>query len=172
MDLVFHVDTSEDELEPYRRLIDKGMIDGFILNAPMINDRRVAFLRRKGIPFVTHGRDSLMATHPYYDIDNFGVGAASAALLHDLGHRRIALVNGPAEYNYTVERARGVRETLAARGTAIPDRFITHGQSADMQGYQAALSLLAARWARRRRPSSAPRCRWRRACCAPSPIAT
>ena len=54
---VLHIaDPEEDIVEVYRRLTSSGAIDGFVLLEPLLKDRRVAYLRGAGVPFVIHGR--------------------------------------------------------------------------------------------------------------------
>jgi LacI family transcriptional regulator len=61
----------------------------------------------------------------------------------DLGHRRIALINGPAEYAYARSRLSGFVAALAARGLGVPARFVTHDRLTEETGYRAALAALA-----------------------------
>lgn len=142
LDLVFQVSLDEDEVEPYRRMIAKNTLDGFVLNAPTVNDARIAYLCAKDIPFVVHGRDESGHTYAHVDIDNYAVAARSVALLHDLGHRRIALLNGPERYAFARQRARGFAETLEGRGVSVPSCFITHARPSADYGYTAALRAL------------------------------
>jgi LacI family transcriptional regulator len=144
MDLVFHASSSDDPVAPYRRLVAKNTLDGFILNAPAEDDPRIAFLQAQRVPFVMHGRTACgPLDYPYYDIDNVRLAADSVALLHDLGHRRIALLNGPAGYAYAAQRLSGFRAALAARGLTLPDRFAAHDRPAEDYGYRTALAMLA-----------------------------
>lgn len=143
IDLVFQMAVDDDEVAPYRRLRAKNTLDGFFINAPEIGDKRIAYLERHNIPFVVHGCAQTGAHYAYYDIDNYEVAASAARLLHDLGHRRIALLNGPQAYAYATARARGFTETLAARGVAIPERFISHARTGEHYGYTTALAMLA-----------------------------
>ena len=143
LDLVLHVAVDEDEVAPYRRLISKGAVDGFLLNAPTINDPRIAYLEEHKVHFAVHGRSDAEATYPYYDIDNKQVTVLAASLLCDLGHRRIALLNGPAERSYAVDRRAGFVETLASRKVHTPEDFIMAGPLNEHHGYVSALRALS-----------------------------
>lgn len=142
VDLVLHVATDEDEVAPYRRLLAKGLLDGFILNAPAPDDRRIAYLEAEGARFVVHGRSRPDAGYPYYDLDNRTVSAMAAELLADLGHRRIALINGPAAHAYAADRLLGFAAALAARGLATPPAFVMEGGLGTTHGYVSALKAL------------------------------
>jgi LacI family transcriptional regulator len=143
VDLVLHVSTDDDEVEPYRRLLAKGTLDGFIVSGPRPDDARIAFLEAAGANFVVHGRSTDTVSYPYFDIDNRAVSELAVDLLCDLGHRRVALVNGPAELSFASDRLRGFRAALTRRGRSTPDRLIVHGPMTEQQGYVAALRMLS-----------------------------
>jgi LacI family transcriptional regulator len=144
MDLVFHASSAEDEVAPYRRLVAKATLDGFILNAPTVDDQRIRFLTAAGVPFVVHGRAGTgMPDYPFFDIDNAALARQSVALLHDLGHRRIAMLNGPANYAYAAQRLKGFHAALAAQGLTAPSRFVAHDRLAEDYGQRAAEKMLA-----------------------------
>jgi LacI family transcriptional regulator len=143
VDLVFHAVPGGDEVAPYRRLVAKNLLDGFILNAPTLDDPRIAFLRREGVPFVVHGRSEDAPDYPFYDIDNLGLAIDSTRLLLDLGHRRIALLNGQPGFAYAEARRRGFLSAMAERGLHVPDRFLRQDVPTEDNGYRAALACLA-----------------------------
>ncbi len=143
VDLVLHVSTDTDDVEPYRRLVAKGTLDGFIINAPQPADLRIAFLEGEGANFVVHGRGTADAAYPYYDIDNSGVSATAVDLLCDLGHRRIALLNGPGELAFAIDRRAGFQAALARRGRATPAPFMIDGPMTEDQGYLMTLRMLS-----------------------------
>jgi LacI family transcriptional regulator len=145
VDLVFQVVADTDPIAPYQRMMQKNILDGFILNAPLIDDSRVGFLAENRIPFVVHGRTTGPAAYPFYDLDNYGVSAAAVSLLADLGHRRIGLLNGLAVFSFAAQRLRGFRETLAQNGIRTPDAFVFHGRHSGDYGYTAALSAISGR---------------------------
>ena len=105
MQFVLHIaDPSENIVEVYRRLIDSGSLDGFVILEPRIGDPRIDFLTARKVPFVIHGRIAEPAGHAYFDIDNAFVGRRLTELVLAAGHRRIAFVNGPAGAGYVEER--------------------------------------------------------------------
>lgn len=144
MDLVFHAPTDDDLTAPYKRLIAKNILDGFILNAPVAADPRIGFLEAQAIPFVVHGRTS-GADYAYYDIDNRRALSEAVHFLADLGHKRIAFLNGPESHTFARERARGFLDAMRGQGTDLPDHAQVHGPVTEDQGYTAALSLLSGR---------------------------
>lgn len=144
LDLVFQSSTDDDIVAPYRRMVGKNMLDAFILNAPEQDDPRIAFLTKHDIPFVVHGRVG-DAGYAYFDIDNYRVAEESVDLLCDLGHKRIALINGYEHYSFAIERQRGFVSEMKKQGLNFPDYAIQHGPRTSNFGYTAALSLLSGR---------------------------
>jgi LacI family transcriptional regulator len=146
IDMVFQVAVDSDPVFPYKRLVEKNTVDGFILNAPRLNDRRFEYLRHQNIPFVVHGRGGGEPDYPYFDIDNAGVGAASVNLMADLGHTRIALLNGPGHWGYAAQRRTGVAATLKARDLNVPQQFLVDDDRDPNFSYRAALGMLSGRY--------------------------
>ncbi|MHB1104392.1 MAG: substrate-binding domain-containing protein, partial [Devosia sp.] len=66
---------------------------------------------------------------------------ATAHLL-DLGHRRIAMINGPAGMTFAEHRNQGYRDALIARGITPDPRLVSHGQFTDEIGFRNAQALL------------------------------
>lgn len=109
-------DRKADILADYRRLIDSGAVDGFVILEPMLNDPRTAYLTERKVPFVIHGRLPDRSDYPFFDIDNFAVGYDLTAHLVARGHRRIAFLNGVAGRTYVEDRRRGYAAALAEVG--------------------------------------------------------
>jgi LacI family transcriptional regulator len=146
VDLVFRVGLDDDPVIPYRRLVARNTLDAFILNAPAIDDARISYLRSTDIPFVVHGRDALDADYPFYDIDNRKAAFDAAMLLADLGHQRIAFLNGPKTMAYAVDRDTGFADALSSCGFRTPAQFHFHEQGEESYGYVTALACVSGRY--------------------------
>lgn len=140
-DLVLAVDQQDDPTGPYKKLLERDILDGFILNAPVPDDPRVAFLQERNIPFVMHGQDRPAPTYPTYGIDNAGVAADAVQLLANLGHTRIALINGELRSAYASERLRGFCDAMSARG--LHADLVQNDAPLQSQAYAHALDMLA-----------------------------
>lgn len=143
IDLVFQVAGETDPVESYRKMVEKQIVDGFIVNAPTPNDPRITYLTDEGIPFVVHGRTSKTAEHPYFDISNSGVTSTSVRHLTALGHRRIAFLNGEQNAVYALDREEGFNTTMTEHGLMVPPDMIRHGQPYEIYGYENAKEILA-----------------------------
>ena len=140
--LVSPMSPSQDPLTVYRRLAASKRVDAVILHSPTLNDATAKLLTDIGLPFVLHGRTDIGAPLAWLDIDNEGAFRRATEHLLDLGHKRIAMVNGRAGFTFAEHRARGYREALAARGIAAERRFMVHGRFTDEIGFRFAQGLL------------------------------
>lgn len=77
----------------FRRMVDRGRVDGVIVMEIKLEDDRVEHLARTGFPFVTIGRNSRAEETSWVDLDFAGLARGCVYHLADLGHRRIAFVN-------------------------------------------------------------------------------
>ena len=147
LDLVLHVAPEGAEVDALARLVRRGTMDGFILIAPRVDDARLALLQEEGVPHVVHGRAGRKSggeAHDYdhYDIDNRAAGRMMAEHLVALGHRRIALLNGPVHLAYAAERRAGHREALERAGLPPQDDLVVHDMPTHETGRRLAARLL------------------------------
>ncbi|MBU1175314.1 MAG: substrate-binding domain-containing protein [Alphaproteobacteria bacterium] len=115
-DVILTSDTPERQISVYDRYVRDNSVDGFVLDLPRLDDKRIEFLIENGRPFVVHGRGHGSARYNWVDIDNFGIFRALARLMIDNGHTRIAFVNGDEQYAFAADRRRGVEAALDMLG--------------------------------------------------------
>ncbi|MBD8063867.1 substrate-binding domain-containing protein [Devosia sp. PTR5] len=121
--LVTTVASQQDEMAAYRRLAASQKVDAVILHSPSLRDERAELLMELGIPFVLHGRTDVGAPVAWLDIDNRGALERATTHLVDLGHRRIALLNGVKGRTFAEHREEGYLTALAARDLQ-PDKAL------------------------------------------------
>lgn len=143
-DMVLSVVPDEDETQTYRDLKARGTVDGMILHAPQMDDPRIPLLAEIGIPFVVHGR-ATGASLPYswVDVNNRRAFLRATEFLLDLGHRRIALVNGLENMDFAIRRRTGFTDALEARGIAPDPAIMSSDEMTEVSGYRAAKAMLA-----------------------------
>jgi LacI family transcriptional regulator len=134
---------AQTEEAVYRRAVRSARVDAMILSSPLISDPRLALLRSLNMPFVVHGRTQSSEKYPFLDIDNEGAFFSATKLLTDLGHQRIALVNGAFGYNFSNDRLLGYTRALKARGLSVLPYFMPGGLMIEQHGYQEAERLFA-----------------------------
>ncbi|MFK7763988.1 MAG: substrate-binding domain-containing protein [Roseobacter sp.] len=132
------------ELDAYRAFAERGAIDGVIVQAPAVADRRISFLAELDIPFLVHGRASaITGRYAWLDINNERAFRELTAHLTDLGHRRIALVNGLETLDFAVCRRKGYTAGLQAVGVAPGTELMRTSDMSEPNGFVAATDLLA-----------------------------
>ena len=132
----------EAELPSLQRLLDASVIDGLILTRTRPRDPRVSLLQERGIPFVTHGRTLHNEPHAWVDTDNERAMRLAVGRLVSLGHRRIAMINGPGELTFALLRRQGFMQGIAAAGLDAQRCPVVHSELTATAGQAAALDLL------------------------------
>lgn len=127
----------------YRRAVRSARVDAMILSSPLIEDPRLDLLRDIGMPYILHGRTRNKSPYPHLDIDNEGAFHKAAKLLTDLGHTRIAFLNGLSIHNYAQDRERGFRAALAAKGVDAVAHMMSATMMTEDNGTRAARRMLA-----------------------------
>lgn len=143
LDLTLSPTTVEDEETTYRRVVANKQVDAVYVSAPKPQDRRVRLLEQLGFPYLVHGRsEGLEFEYPFVDIDNEGAFHDATRLLTQLGHTRIALVNGDNSQTFAIHRERGMRRALADAGLRLGESHVHSAAMTEENGYRAARTLL------------------------------
>ncbi|EPE97774.1 substrate-binding domain-containing protein [Rhizobium grahamii] len=132
----------EDEMQLYRRLVESRRVDAIIVHSPKPNDERIALLHELGMPFLVHGRSAIDVPHAWLDIDNEAAIKRATSHLIDLGHRRIAMINGRPGATYALHRDSGYRMALQSHGIEPDAQLIANGNFTDELGFRFARSFL------------------------------
>ena len=140
--LVSTVESFDDELAAYRRAIASKKIDAIVLHSPRPNDTRADLLNDLGFPFILHGRTQADGPHAWLDIDNVAATERATDHLVSLGHRDIALLNGPKGLTFAIHREAGYRKAMANNGLSINPAMIANGLFTDETGFRLAQALL------------------------------
>ena len=120
-----------------------GRIDGLILLTAGIDAGWLRSTLPRRVPAVLLYNSGTDQNHDTIRVDNrFGARTAVDHLLV-LGHRRIALIRGPAGNADAAERLRGYREALAAHGLAADPDLELPGDFGEESGFRAGDGLAA-----------------------------
>ncbi|MEO1949496.1 substrate-binding domain-containing protein [Thioclava sp.] len=142
-DMVMTIVPDDSEARAYAELRSKGNVDGVLIHAPKVEDHRIAMLDALGMPYVLHGRVSGSdSAFSWVDVNNKRAFERATNFLLDLGHRRIALINGIGEMDFARRRRRGYEAALKARDMAIDPALIVEGEMTEAQGHDAAREML------------------------------
>lgn len=142
-DMMLTLVADGDESAAYRRLGARGRVDGIVVQVPRPNDPRIGMLQDIKMPFIVHGRahqDDV--DYSWLDMDNEAAFALATRHLTDLGHRKIALLNGPEEAHFAIMRKTGFAETLVGVGGSVRPEWVVSDQMTEQFGYEAGCRLL------------------------------
>lgn len=142
-DLVMSMVSDDAEEQTYRTLARKRNVDGVIIHAPTQDDPRIALLQELNLPFVVHGRSSAVRTdYNWLDVNNKRAIERATKFLVDLGHRRIALINGLERMDFALRRREGYVAGLAANGIATDPAYMRSDEMTEPYGHQSAGEML------------------------------
>lgn len=127
-----------------------GSYDGVILTTTSRRSSLPRDLTERGIPHVLANRILDQAESPSCAIDNAGGVRAVSNLLADLGHERIASIQGPLDTSTGRERAEALRVGLRTRGLRLRRELMRRTIFGHDPGRVAARDLLT----RRTRPTA------------------
>ncbi len=142
-DMMFtHSDDTSIE-DSYRSLFKRGAVDGVVLQGPKVDEPRLSVLSRMGVPFIVHGR-STGADQPYdwVDVNNKRSFQRATQFLIDLGHRRIALINGLEDMDFAQRRRLGYVEALEQSGIDPDPQLMRSAEMTEVFGHQATCEML------------------------------
>jgi len=143
-DMLLSVVADIDEERAYRELASKASVDGVIVHGPRPNDPRIPLLQSLGIPFVVHGRASDDDTdYSWVDVNNRRSFERASNLLFDLGHRRVALINGLEFMDFAKRRKGGFLDAHTRRDIPPNPGLMVSGEMTEDFGFRSARNMLA-----------------------------
>ncbi|MFK8034407.1 MAG: LacI family DNA-binding transcriptional regulator [Hyphomicrobiales bacterium] len=143
-ELILTIAHEEDETKIYSELKSKRSVDGIIVHGPRKGDSRLEQLQEVGLPFVVHGRvsDSELE-YSWIDVDNQQSFRRATNFLVDLGHKRIALINGDETMDFASRRRAGYLRALAEQGLSEDASIMRSAALTEVYGYRSTKELLS-----------------------------
>lgn len=136
--------TASDSVATYRRLAATRKVDALVVSAPKLGDSRIAELVEMNFPFIVHGRTDRKPDYAYYDIDNYKAFKGATQLLMDLGHRKIALLNGTQDSVFAIDRYNGYCDAMREKGLVIDPELVFAEAMTEENGYRTISKLMDA----------------------------
>ena len=131
------------EEDIYRAFRARGSVDGVVVHGPRMADNRLPLLEELGIPFVVHGRATGHdAPYPWLDVNNRRAFNRATSFLLDLGHKRIALINGLEFMDFAHRRRQGYEEALTERDLRPDPELMSAGEMTENVGHDTAQAML------------------------------
>lgn len=120
-----------------------GKTDGAILVLTNGQSQDLDTLRYHNIPFVVvDHRGELASDVPSVGATNWFGGSTAVEYLVSLGHRRVAMISGPATLRCSRDRIAGYRAALEDAGISVDPRLIRPGSFTQSSGYEQTCALL------------------------------
>ena len=141
-DLLLSMVKDGDAESAFRQMAMNGSVDGVMVQAPQPHDPRIALLRELELPFLVHGRTGATSGYSWLDIANIRAFRRATEFLLDLGHHRIALLNGQEVFDFARRRRRGYEEAMTARGLVPPAHLMAADAMTESFGYLGAAEML------------------------------
>ncbi len=137
-----NTDEREPEQAEQLSLLVQKRVDGILLVPASTSDSPATFLQENGVPLVLLDRRIPGVAVDCVCGDSEQGAYELTRLLLSLGHRRIAMLSGPAEVSTAVERVAGYRRAGAELGSAGFDQ-VSWGAFTQASGYEMTQNLLA-----------------------------
>lgn len=130
------------DVSPYRELVARRQVEGFLLADTNHNDPRIAYLIEREIPFASFGRANDAWDYCWVDVDGrYGTQITVEHLIAQ-GHRRIGLITWPEGSRAGEEREQGYRRGLQEAGIAFDDAWLLRGKNSVQFGFNGVNQLL------------------------------
>ena len=142
-EMILSIVADADEAEVYKGLNSRRAVDGVIVHGPRMDDPRIGLLHEMGLPFAVHGRASgCSLPYAWLDVNNRSAFLRATDFLLDLGHKRIALINGLEFMDFAHRRRNGYSDALTAHNIAIDPALMRSGEMTEIFGYQSTRDML------------------------------
>jgi LacI family transcriptional regulator len=109
-------DGSPEREARYLRLLEEQRVQGIVITPATRSVRHLETLRDRGTLVVLLDRQSKDGELCSVSVDHARGGELAGRHLFDLGHRRIAFINGPLHLTQCSERRRGIRRAARQAG--------------------------------------------------------
>jgi len=132
------------ELDYYKKLVELNMVDKFVFYRTKKKDKRIEFLKKNNINFVSWGRSSNTKDYAWIDLDNEKSIFVLMQRLYNFGHRNIGLINVHQSFNYGHQRKIAYEKFLKINGLKFnPKNYLDSLNSSTLEGINLTKKLLS-----------------------------
>ncbi|WP_310384186.1 LacI family DNA-binding transcriptional regulator [Roseateles sp.] len=135
-------DNDPKRQQQYMRTLLEKRVDGLLLSSAGDDEALARIFKLASVPTVTVDRLVAGARADRVSVDNSQGAYNAVKHLLDLGHRRIACISGPAEFEVARERVEGWRRALQEAGVEIDESLVIVSDFSSLGGYDATKRLL------------------------------
>lgn len=140
--LLGNTSESIDKETSYLEFFSRGPVDGVIISASRISNEHIISLAEEGLPIVVINR---ILEHPkisYVSTDMEKGGYIATKHLIELGHTKIAFINGPSHSEAAERRLSGYKKALAESKIRYDSKLVSFNVPVAESGYKEATRLL------------------------------
>ena len=134
----FHKLTGGD----YTNYFTGGKVDGCILLGTYYNDSALINLKKTHHKFCLINNYIKNTDISFIDVDNVNGSIIAVNHLINLGHKKIAFLNGPNSYINSIDRLKGYKLALESNDISFDESLIFEGNYGRKSGYYAAKRML------------------------------
>jgi LacI family transcriptional regulator len=137
--------TYQDAVREMERIefLSRGLVDGVLMVAPVLEDETVELLRRKNFPCVVIDPRRQDVALPRVIVDSYEGMRRGAEHLLRLGHTRIAYIRGESDMDSSSIRYQGFRDALTLAGVEVDPQLVVECDFSYAHGFQTASALIA-----------------------------
>lgn len=140
--ILCNTEGSLEREQQYADVLVENMVAGIVFVAVGPSTRLVGDLQRRGVPIVLVDREVPGVDVDTVETDHHGGGQLATQHLINLGHRRIACINGGTGATSSTQRLSGYVDTLASNGITVDPSLIRTGDYQFESGRDACRELL------------------------------
>lgn len=141
--ILCNTDEKPAKLEAYVKVLMQQQVDGILMAPADDSASAIQAVQAKQIPLVVVDRVPDDVCVDVVRGDSEGGAFQLTEYLLSLGHRRIAILSGPATASTSKQRIAGYQQAIAARGLAADPTLIFSGEYNPQHGYETATHLMA-----------------------------
>jgi LacI family transcriptional regulator len=146
-----NTDEDREKEKKYVEILMQNRVDGVILVPSDSDSKSVESLQQNGVPVVVIDRHVSSNTVDQVRCDSIGGAYQITRLLLSLGHRRIALLNGPERVSTAADRLTGFQQAMSELPIhenktiepALSQQLILSGEFTRASGYEMTQKALA-----------------------------
>ncbi|MEM8750393.1 MAG: substrate-binding domain-containing protein [Pseudomonadota bacterium] len=142
-DMLLRAAAPEDEAGLYRDFASRKRVDAVVVHGPMVDEPRIELLKNLRLPFLVHGRCGRdIRDYAFLDVNNKTAFETLTNHLIELGHRRIALINGLETMNFAQRRRAGFEAALRTHGLTVDPELMFSADMTEPYGHTVAGKML------------------------------
>ena len=137
--------TYQDALRETERIdfLARGLVDGILLIAPVLDEETVEVIRRRNLPCVVIDPRRVNIRLPRVNVDSYEGMRRGTEHLLELGHRRIAYVKGAEELESSARRFQGYADAMRLAGLGVHEALVATCDFTYACGFRAGAQLIA-----------------------------